>query len=304
MLSKALAHYPQFRFREGEKRLWNPVLKQTFAPRPEERVRLRLIDFLLIENGHSSNRISFESPVKLAGDKTSSRTDIICYDKQVKPLLLVECKAPEIKLDEKAALQVARYNQEVGAPYVLVSNGVLDYWFTVSDKDIQLARSVPALFESKKSPKFTIDYWQDRAFAGTDLDKKYHKKMTSYCVDLYSDAHQPVKYIGFDGVDPELSLRHYYRIFGLNNESRVALSLSATAKGGSRLNVVLNVAGDNTAFCSTSLDKLWKGEKENSELHSAKGKHVFDLAKIPGLVLDTGIKEWVSPLYDLLNEYS
>ncbi|MDR9419281.1 type I restriction enzyme HsdR N-terminal domain-containing protein [Gracilimonas sp.] len=304
MLSKALAHYPQFRFKEGEKSLWNPILKKSFADLPEERVRLALVDYLMMEAEVSHSRISFESPVKLIGDKSSSRTDLICYDKDFNPLLLAECKAPEIKLDEKAAIQVARYNQKVGAPFVLVSNGMLDFWFEVGEKNIETRNEVPDRFHSKKEPERNLQYWELRSFIGEQLNPKARKFAVTSCKTLYENPHQPVKYLNFDDFSPELALKHYYRIFGLKENLRIALSLSANSYGGTRLNVVLNQAGANTAFCSVSLDLIAQEEPINAEIHSAKGTKEIDVVKEVGFTFQSDITEMVQGICELLTKQS
>ncbi len=279
MLSKALSHFPQFRFREGEKRLWNPILKKTFVTRPEEQVRLALIDYLTLETEFSAHRISFESPVKLVGDKSQSRTDIICYDQDFKSLLLVECKAPEIKLDEKAAIQVARYNQKVGAPYILVSNGVLDFWFEIIEGKIRPKVEVPPPFQPNENKTLTRDYsyWQERGFVGGELAPRFRNFATSACKELFTDAYQPIKYLGFEAYPPEFALGHYYRIFGFRKDLKVAISVASNSFGGTRLNAILNEESINTAFCTVSLDLIANEAATNAEIHSAQGTREIDV---------------------------
>src|SRR5690554_7562505 len=120
--SKTRFHYPQITFRDGKKYLWNPILKKAYVNRPEERVRLQLVEYFTQTAGISPHKISFESPVKTPIDKTQSRTDIIIYDENFKPLVLAECKSRDIILDEKAAKQAARYFQQINSPYILLSN--------------------------------------------------------------------------------------------------------------------------------------------------------------------------------------
>lgn len=279
MLSKALSHFPQFRFREGEKRLWNPILKKTFAIRPEEQVRLALIEYLTLEAGFSSHRISFESPVKLEGDKSKSRTDIICYNRDFKPLLLVECKASDIKLDEKAAIQVARYNQKVGAPFILVSNGVVDFWFEIEEGNIRPKAEIPPPFQPDETDILTKDYkyWQQRGFIGEALAPEFRSFAVSACRELFVDAYQPVKFLGFEEYPPEFALGHYYRIFGLRKDLKVAITLASNAFGGTRLNAILNEEGVNTAFCTVSLDLIADEAAVNAEIHSSKGTQEIDV---------------------------
>lgn len=304
LLSNALAHYPQFRFINGQKLLWSPILKKTFAIRPEERVRLALVDYLTYEAGVSTSRISFESPVKLVGDKSSSRTDIICYDQDFKPLLLVECKAPDIKLDEKAAIQIARYNQKVEAPFLLISNGVLDFWFRIKKDKIQSLAAIPKQFHPKNNPEYSSIYWEERAFMGTKLLPEIRSYVIEQCRLLFGEPHQPVKFLNFDGFSPEFALSHYYRIFGQPENSKIGLSLSANPYGDTRLNGVLNQNGANTAFFTTSLNLLAENVHFNSEIHSAQGVQELDLSTKTDFNFETNLAELVFEISQLLLTFS
>ncbi len=304
MLSKSLAHYPQFRFINGSKQLWNPILKKTFAIRPEEQVRLALVDYFTLEAGFFSSRISFESPVKLAGDKSSSRTDIICYDADFKPLLLVECKAPAITLDEKAAIQIARYNQKVGAPFLLVSNGTTDFWFKIEGQNVHPLAEIPEPFQPKNTHQRVFEYWKNRAFIGESIPPEARAYAVESCNTLFSDPLQPVTYLKFEDQPPEFALAHYYRIFGLKKNLKVALSISANSYNGTRLNAILNKEGQNVAFCSISFHLLTEKETVNGEIHSGKGIFEIDAAAQLSLNFAQDITEIVAPMSDLLVEHS
>ncbi|MBX7066844.1 MAG: type I restriction enzyme HsdR N-terminal domain-containing protein [Parachlamydiales bacterium] len=57
------------------------------------------------------------------------RTDIVCYTKEMKPLLLVECKA--VPLNEEAIQQALGYNEKMLAPFLCLANGeeIHTFWF-------------------------------------------------------------------------------------------------------------------------------------------------------------------------------
>ncbi|WP_020403622.1 type I restriction enzyme HsdR N-terminal domain-containing protein [Gracilimonas tropica] len=304
MLSKALAHYPQFRYRDEKKVLWNPILKKTFVIRPEERVRLALVDYLILEAGVSRSRISFESPVKLAGDKSSSRTDIICYDQAFKPLLLVECKAPDIRLDEKTAIQIARYNQKVEAPYLLISNGILDFWYSLKNDKIEALSEIPEPFFPEEKRNYPAEYWQERMFLGSALSPEIRPFVIDQCKLLFGNPHQPTKFLNFDGFHEEFALSHYYSIFGQSDNIKIGLSLSANPFGGTRLNGVLNDKGANTAFFTSSLNLIAENHPANTEIHSAKGIQQVNLRNEAGLDFSNNFSSVITSLKDLLLQFS
>ncbi len=86
---------------------------------PEEKVRQDFVQFL-INKGFPQELIRTEYPITL-GQK-QYRVDIVVF-KNSKPLLLVECKAPRIKLDEQVWQQLWRYNYVLQAKYLAVTNG-------------------------------------------------------------------------------------------------------------------------------------------------------------------------------------
>lgn len=295
MISKALGQYPHIRFREGKKFLWNPVLRKSFKVRPEERVRLQLVEYLLNEATFSRSRISFEAPVKLTTDKTQSRTDLICYTNDMKAFMLCECKSNKIALDEKTALQISRYNTIVGAPYLLISNGITDYWFEVKDDKSRRLQEIPDEFTPSRNIDRNLDYWTERGFVRPSsffLDEETILQMMDH---HFNDPFKPVKYLSFEGMPPELGLDHYYSIHNVNDEYKIAFSFSAT-ENDSRFNVILNSGGDNIAYLSVSL----KDASLQSLGESASGKQVRNLKQELLAPLSDGSDDLVPVLFDLL----
>jgi len=88
---------------------------------PEEWIRQLLIRYLVSQKGYSYGRLATEQVLKVAGQKR--RFDLLAYDRRGLPFLLAECKAPEVKLNQKAFDQIAAYNYALRVPYLLLSNG-------------------------------------------------------------------------------------------------------------------------------------------------------------------------------------
>lgn len=89
---------------------------------PEEWVRQHLIQYMLSEKGYPSGLLSVEKKIKVNG--LTKRTDVLVYDKKGLPLLLAECKAPQVSIDQKVFDQAARYNMVLGVQYYVLSNGI------------------------------------------------------------------------------------------------------------------------------------------------------------------------------------
>lgn len=303
MQSVARNHFPQYVFRDGAKLLWNPVLKKGFVDRPEERVRLQVVEYLLNEVGFSASRISFESPVNLPRDKSASRTDVICYDKDFQPLLLIECKAPEIKLTEKASIQIARYNQELGAPFLLITNGLEDFWFSSGGDKVKHCEKIPADFTPKNLQQTNFEYWCERGFAGKDSHPDTRLWIKESCEFLYDTREQALPiYLKFEGSPADLHMATYYQTFGVDESLKLALSLTATPYGATKLNGVLNVKGSNVALISCSLDLIATYESKNTIIQSVAGTSHINLIEEINFDLSSSIDDYVREIAQFLAE--
>jgi hypothetical protein len=173
MKSVCTHHYPQITYRNNERLLWNPVMKKPAVNLPEERVRLRFVEALLHESSVSPARIATEKGLYL-GSEQAGRTDILCYDRTVQPLLLVECKNEKIRLDEAAALQIGRYNYQIQAPFMVLTNGSEDYWFRRDGHSVLTALDNPpeSIIPGNKSTTRDAAYWMHRGFLGRETDQE------------------------------------------------------------------------------------------------------------------------------------
>jgi hypothetical protein len=107
--------------RKGSVFVQDPVRRKWVLMQPEEWVRQLLIQHLLIDLEYPLNRISAEVGVRLHGE--IRRADLVVYDAEFKPWMVVECKAPEVHLTQQVVDQVGRYNLQLHAPWLCLCNG-------------------------------------------------------------------------------------------------------------------------------------------------------------------------------------
>ncbi len=90
---------------------------------PEEKVRQALLRAMIEGLGFPKGLISVERGIGVR------RTDIVSYTKEMRPLLLIECKACPLK--EVAIEQAIGYNEVVGAPFLCLANESerITFWF-------------------------------------------------------------------------------------------------------------------------------------------------------------------------------
>ena len=121
------AFEPQLRKQEGKPFIFDVIRKKFVQLTPEEWVRQHFIHFLAAA-AYPLSLISVERGHKYNG-QMAKRTDIIVYDRQLSPFLLVECKAPYITPDQKLLDQALMYNHTVKAQYVALTNGLHHFYY-------------------------------------------------------------------------------------------------------------------------------------------------------------------------------
>ena len=101
--------------------------KKSVVLTPEEWVRQHLIHYLISYKSFAQGRLAVE--VNLKVNCLSKRADIVYYDETLKPQLVVECKAPEVKLSSETVFQIATYNSQLNSQFLLISNGLDHFIF-------------------------------------------------------------------------------------------------------------------------------------------------------------------------------
>ncbi len=101
--------------------IWDPLRKKEVALTPEERVRQWFIGVLANQMEVPAHMMMSETGFKL-GDK-QFRADILIYDRTAKPLMVVECKRPEVELSAEVLDQAVRYNMVLNVKYIVITNG-------------------------------------------------------------------------------------------------------------------------------------------------------------------------------------
>lgn len=103
----------------------DPIRKKNIQLQPEELVRQLLLCHFITSTSFHRNHIQVEKTLVI--HELTRRFDIVIYTKDVTPYILVECKAPDIKISQTTFDQIAVYNMKLNAPYLVVSNGNTTY---------------------------------------------------------------------------------------------------------------------------------------------------------------------------------
>lgn len=130
--------------RAGKNMVFDGLRKKWLVLTPEEWVRQHMIFFLIQYRSYPKGLISTEQGLQV--NKLSKRSDILVHDRQGKPFLLVECKAPTVKLTSEVFHQALSYNTTLGAKYVVLTNGLRNFCGKVMHGGkLQFLKDIPLL---------------------------------------------------------------------------------------------------------------------------------------------------------------
>ena len=113
-----------FRFKNNENKIsiFDVVRKKFVVLQPEEWVRQHVLHFLIEEKNYPLSHINVEKQLTI--NSLKKRYDIVVFNSDGSIHILVECKAPEIKISQKTFDQIAQYNLQLNASYLMVTNGI------------------------------------------------------------------------------------------------------------------------------------------------------------------------------------
>lgn len=285
MESIATQHFPVFIWEAGRKWLYNPVLKKRFANRPEERIRLQWLEYLLHETGIKKSRIGFETPVTLRQEKNTVRADIVIYSRELTPYILVECKSESVRITPKTAEQAARYNSRLQAPYLILTNGIHDFCYHRQASGIVAAGLPFGEPDSSRTFLEKAEYWQARGFYSPGSTRAIRDWCTAVLPLFWSTGPEDQKqYLSFRESPLPVPMDHYYKISSVRADRKLAVTFCSFPRAGTYLIAVLNRNGINTDILSVHLDKLHNNSPESIFKYSGIGIEDYsDAGRAPGL---------------------
>lgn len=111
---------------ENKTLIFDKIRKRYFVLTPEEWVRQHFVRFLIEEKKYPTSLIALEK--QLTVNKRKKRTDILVFNNKGNHNIIVECKAPTIKITQATFDQIARYNLKLKANYLIVTNGLEHFY--------------------------------------------------------------------------------------------------------------------------------------------------------------------------------
>jgi hypothetical protein len=119
-------NFPTYKFKTKREQdinyVFDIIRKKYVVLTPEEWVRQHIVHYLITEKKYPASLVAVERGLTINGRK--KRFDVLVFNKNGQPFLLIECKSPDIEVNRSVFEQVAVYNSVFCAPFLLVTNGL------------------------------------------------------------------------------------------------------------------------------------------------------------------------------------
>lgn len=131
--------------KEGKTYVFDQLRKKNVVLTPEEMVRQLFIQYLMSETEIPVKHIAVERKINLNGKY--HRFDLLIFNKEGNPKMIVECKSFRVKLSEKTGIQIAKYNLSLKAEFLCITNGhdTLIYKIDIDKSEMTQLNYFPAI---------------------------------------------------------------------------------------------------------------------------------------------------------------
>lgn len=122
-----------FKSSENKRLIFDQLRKKYVVLTPEEWVRQHFVQYLLSEKKYPTSLVAIEKELRM--NNLKKRTDILIFNKQGDPQIIVECKAPSVPITQATFDQIARYNLKLHASFLIVTNGLQHFYCQMDYKN-------------------------------------------------------------------------------------------------------------------------------------------------------------------------
>ena len=140
-------NFPGYRFRtksiENQRHIFDPIRKKFVVLQPEEWVRQHVLQYLIDTHHYPISLLAVEKKIRVA--QMDKRFDVVVFKPDGRIFMLIECKAPDIPLDQEVFDQAARYNLSVDAEWLMLTNGLQHLYYRIDyiTKKCQFVPDIP-----------------------------------------------------------------------------------------------------------------------------------------------------------------
>ena len=134
---------------ENGQKIFDSIRKKWLSLTPEEWVRQNMIGYLELIKNYPLSLMAIEKEIKLGS--LSKRCDIVIYDREANPWMIIECKEMNVSLSQKTLEQVLRYHGAMPVPFLIITNGLYCMGFKKENDQFCEIEFFPEYGEGKKS---------------------------------------------------------------------------------------------------------------------------------------------------------
>lgn len=138
-------YQPRIKKENNKEFIFDPLRKRWAVLTPEEWVRQHFLAYLTEVMQYPASLVAVEREISLPGLK--KRFDIVVYNRDAQPWMLVECKEMNVPLNAAVLDQVLRYNQVISAAYFVITNGNDCYAFAGKEGRLEELEVLPSFAE-------------------------------------------------------------------------------------------------------------------------------------------------------------
>jgi len=135
-------YQPKIKKEDNKEFIFDAIRKRWIILTPEEWVRQNFLQFLIIVKKYPAALIAVEKEIKLGDLK--KRFDIVVYDNNSEPWMIIECKEMNVELNKQVLDQVLRYNIAMQVPYLVITNGSYCMAFQCNQNQLVDLKELPS----------------------------------------------------------------------------------------------------------------------------------------------------------------
>ncbi|MHA4896482.1 type I restriction enzyme HsdR N-terminal domain-containing protein [Pedobacter sp. PWIIR3] len=139
-----LPEYPfKLTLKDERHYIFDEIRKKHLVLTPEEWVRQHFIQYLVMVKNFPKSLIQIEGGLSL--NKLQKRTDIVVFNTAGERIMVIECKAPSVKISQRTFDQAARYNSVHKTKWLVVTNGLMHCYATIDHalESFQFVQDLP-----------------------------------------------------------------------------------------------------------------------------------------------------------------
>ncbi|HMB40673.1 MAG TPA: type I restriction enzyme HsdR N-terminal domain-containing protein, partial [Balneolaceae bacterium] len=205
----------------------------------------------------------------------------------------------QIKLSDSTAVQAARYNSLLHAPYIILTNGREDLVYKVEDGTAKSTNYPLNIFQEPNVRR--LDYWQKRGFCSEVMQPALKKRMEWLQSGFWmKSSFSELTYLSFKESFLPIPMDHFYQIFTEKDEKKLAVTVIGYGASANYIIAVLNQKGVNRGVCVINLDEIIAGINGSVQLFLQNREILLESEELRELIVKEQKAEFHRALVNIL----